>query len=122
MSPIPTQPIQPTPPCCRHNIVKGKDQLIIETSSGQRITLNELSPSVLIEDANGNTIRLDASGISIASTSTLQISSAVNVALTAPVVTVSSPMAKFTGVLQADTVMANSVIASSYTPGAGNVW
>jgi phage gp45-like len=122
MSPIPTQPIQPTPPCCRHNIVKGKDQLIIETSSGQRITLNELSPSVLIEDANGNTIRLDASGISIASTSTLQISSAVNVALTAPAVTVSSPMAKFTGVLQADTVMANSVIASSYTPGAGNIW
>jgi hypothetical protein len=26
------------------------------------------------------------------------------------------------GVVQADTIIANSVVASNYTPGAGNVW
>lgn len=29
---------------------------------------------------------------------------------------------KFSGVVQADTVITNSVISSSYTPGAGNIW
>jgi hypothetical protein len=122
MSPIPTQPLQPTPPCCRHNNVKGKDQLIFETASGQRLTLSEVSPEVLVEDGNGNIIRLDASGITIISASNLQIVSATNVAITAPSVTVSTPMTTFTGVIQADTIMANSVVASSYTPGAGNLW
>jgi hypothetical protein len=37
-------------------------------------------------------------------------------------VTVNAGMAKFSGVVQADTLIANSVIASSYTPGAGNIW
>jgi hypothetical protein len=122
MSPIATQPILPTPPCCRHNIVKGKDQLIFETASGQRITLSELSPEVLVEDGNGNTIRLDSTGVTITSASSVQIASGATVTVTAPAVTVSTPMAKFTGVIQADTVMANSVVASSYTPGAGNLW
>ncbi len=31
-------------------------------------------------------------------------------------------MAKFSGVVQADTLMANTVVASTYSPGAGNVW
>lgn len=29
---------------------------------------------------------------------------------------------KFSGVVQADTVVTNSVVSSSYTPGAGNIW
>jgi hypothetical protein len=31
-------------------------------------------------------------------------------------------MSKFSGVVQADTVVTNSVVSSSYTPGAGNIW
>jgi hypothetical protein len=31
-------------------------------------------------------------------------------------------MSKFSGVVQADTVIANNVIGASYTPGAGNIW
>ena len=29
---------------------------------------------------------------------------------------------KVSGVLQADTVIANSVVSAAYTPGAGNIW
>jgi hypothetical protein len=31
-------------------------------------------------------------------------------------------MAETSGVLKCDTLVANSVVASSYTPGAGNIW
>ena len=37
-------------------------------------------------------------------------------------VNVDSAMARFSGAVQSDTVIANSVIATNYTPGAGNVW
>ena len=37
-------------------------------------------------------------------------------------VKVNAGMSKFSGVVQSDTVITNSVVSSSYTPGAGNVW
>jgi hypothetical protein len=37
-------------------------------------------------------------------------------------VTVDAGMSKFSGVVKADTVISNSVISASYTPGAGNIW
>jgi hypothetical protein len=37
-------------------------------------------------------------------------------------VNLNAAMTHASGVLQADTLIANSVVASSYTPGAGNVW
>ena len=40
----------------------------------------------------------------------------------ASMVELNSPMVKTDGVLQADTIIANSVVAASYTPGAGNIW
>jgi hypothetical protein len=37
-------------------------------------------------------------------------------------VEVDAGMAKFSGVVECDTLIASSVVAASYTPGAGNVW
>ena len=108
-------------PCCRHTIVKGDEQLVIETASGQRITLQQSSASVLIEDANGNIIRLDSTGITITAAAKVVVS-ASQLEIDASMVTVNAGMAKFSGVVQADALIANSVIASSYTPGVGNIW
>lgn len=36
-------------------------------------------------------------------------------------VNVNAGLSRFSGVVQADTIIANSVIAASYTPGAGNL-
>ena len=47
---------------------------------------------------------------------------ASTVAISAGMVTVDAGMSKFSGVVQADTVISNSVISASYTPGAGNIW
>jgi hypothetical protein len=37
-------------------------------------------------------------------------------------VDVNAVVAKFAGVVQCDTLVANSVVAASYVPGAGNIW
>jgi hypothetical protein len=41
--------------------------------------------------------------------------------ITAGMLTVNAGMARFSGVVQADTVIANSVVSASYSPGAGNL-
>ena len=109
-----------TLPCCRHTIVEGDEQLVIETASGQRITLQQSSASILIDDANGNIIRLEPSGITITAGSKVVVS-ASQLQISASMVTVDTAMVKFSGVVKTDTLIANSVIASSYTPGAGNL-
>ena len=42
--------------------------------------------------------------------------------MSAGMVTVDAGMSKFSGVVQCDTLITNSVVSSSYTPGAGNIW
>lgn len=95
--------------------------VVLETTAGQRITLDDASASILIQDTSGNSIRLDPSGITVSASAKVTIQ-ASQAELSASMLTVNAGMAKFSGVVQADTLIANSVIASSYTPGAGNLW
>ena len=44
------------------------------------------------------------------------------VSINGPTVGIHAPMVQADGVLQAGTIIADSVVASSYSPGAGNVW
>jgi TolA-binding protein len=50
-----------------------------------------------------------------------KIESAVQVSNSGKV-TVNGTTLKFSGLVQADTLVTNSVISKSYTPGAGNIW
>ncbi len=47
---------------------------------------------------------------------------ASTVDLSADMVNLSAGMVKASGVVQCDTLIASSVVAASYTPGAGNIW
>jgi hypothetical protein len=37
-------------------------------------------------------------------------------------VSVNAGMSTFSGVVQCDTLISNTVISATYTPGAGNIW
>lgn len=52
----------------------------------------------------------------------VKITAPAGLDVTAAMVTVDAAMSKFSGVVKADTVITNSVVSASYTPGAGNVW
>ncbi len=48
--------------------------------------------------------------------------SAPTVTVTAAMVTIEAPLTKAAGVVQCDTLIATSVVASTFTNGAGNIW
>jgi len=95
--------------------------LVIETPGGQRITLQDGPGSVRVEDQNGNSVTLATSGITINASAMVTLN-ASTVEVSAGMITVHAGMSKFSGVVQCDTIIANSVVGASYTPGAGNIW
>jgi uncharacterized protein involved in type VI secretion and phage assembly len=99
----------------------GRENFIVETPGGQRITLKDGPGAVEIVDSNGNSIKLETSGITITASAKVTIN-ASTVAVSAGMVTVDAAMSKFSGVVQCDTLISNSVVSASYTPGAGNIW
>jgi uncharacterized protein involved in type VI secretion and phage assembly len=100
---------------------QGQETLQLETPGGQKVTLQDGPGTILVEDSNGNSIKLESAGITINSSAKVTVS-ASQLAITAGMVTVDAAMSKFSGVVQADTVICNSIVSASYTPGAGNIW
>jgi uncharacterized protein involved in type VI secretion and phage assembly len=100
----------------------GTESLVMETPGGQRVTLKDGPGSVEIIDSNGNSIRMGTSGITVEAAMKVTINAGASMEVTAGMVTVNAAMSKFSGVVQADTVISNSVVSASYTPGAGNIW
>jgi len=99
----------------------GQEKMILETPGGQKITLKDSPGAVEIVDSNGNSVKLETAGITVTASAKVTIN-ASQVEVSAGMVTVNAGMSKFSGVVQADTVICNSIISASYTPGAGNIW
>jgi uncharacterized protein involved in type VI secretion and phage assembly len=99
----------------------GQEKFIAETPGGQKVTLKDGPGAVTIEDSNGNSIKLETAGITVTASAKVTIN-ASQVAVSAGMVTVDAGMSRFSGVVQCDTMISNTVISATYTPGAGNIW
>ncbi len=121
-------------------------QVTLATKNGGKVTLDDQPGKALIE-ASQNKITIGPAGIAIEvnagtlsvkstavtnveaqgvlnvkTTATMNLQASALVNLTAPFLNVSAPMVTFSGVVQVPTLIATSVVSSSYTPGAGNIW
>src|SRR5262249_36902209 len=99
----------------------GRESVIIETPGRQKLTLQDRPGAVELTDGNGNSVELTANGITINSASKVTLIGSV-VEVNAALVSVNAGMSRFSGVVQCDTLISNSVVSPSYTPGAGNIW
>ena len=99
----------------------GQEKMILETPGGQKLTLQDGPGKVEIVDSNGNSVTLDSGGISVVASVKASVR-ASTVEVNASMVTVNAAMSKFSGVVQCDTLISNSVISATYSPGAGNIW
>lgn len=99
----------------------GQEKLILTTPGGQEVRLTDGPGVVEITDSNGNSVTLDSGGITLVASAKVTVQAAT-VEVSAGSVTVNAGMSRFSGVVQADTLIANSVVSASYTPGAGNIW
>ena len=92
----------------------------LRTRGGLEIVLDDKAGQVTIS-GQGSTIRIDSTGVTIDAAARVQVN-ALQVKVSAGMVEVDAGMSKFSGVVHCDTLIATSVVASSYTPGAGNIW
>ncbi|MCB9434498.1 MAG: type IV secretion protein Rhs [Ardenticatenaceae bacterium] len=99
----------------------GQETLTLETPGGQTIILKDGAASIECRDSNGNFVKLESSGITVNAAAKVTINASM-VEVSAGMVTVNAGLSRFSGVVQADTVITNSVVSASYTPGAGNIW
>jgi uncharacterized protein involved in type VI secretion and phage assembly len=112
----------------------GTKIAIIEDSSGPTIqftTPGQLSGkmtdsgggSIEFTDSRQTSVKIDSSGVTInAPTSQVQVTAATSMTVNAPQLTVNSAMSTFSGIVQCQVLQATTVVSTTYTPGAGNVW
>jgi uncharacterized protein involved in type VI secretion and phage assembly len=90
-------------------------KVTISMQSGHQLVLADAGQEVKLVHSNGCTIKINAAGqISIIANASVEIN--------APALNVHSGVAMFDGLIQCQTLITNSVVSSSYTPGAGNIW
>lgn len=100
---------------------EGQETVEISTPGGASATLTDGSGGEIVLEIGGNTITMSSSGVSIETGSKCSVS-ASSVSISAGSVTVDAGMSKFSGTVKCDALITNSVVSTSYTPGAGNVW
>ncbi|MEP6817667.1 MAG: phage baseplate assembly protein V [Marmoricola sp.] len=109
----------------------------LSTATGTTITVNDLPSeielktvagvTVTISDTGGVTVTSMTGGVSVNSlTASVTAAASMDVnapalTLTAPLLTVNSALASFTGVVQCSALLTQAVVSSAYTPGAGNL-
>lgn len=114
-------------------VFKSKRGTVVSVDESAAPTVEIVTPqgtSAKVSDDSGGTIRLQTSACSIEiGPATVKVTASGSVELegatakvSAGVVTVDAGMAKFSGVVKCSTLIADSVVGTSYTPGAGNVW
>ncbi len=119
------------------------DRWTIVGKQGTRIAIVEESPStaqisfttptgvsgVLTDEgggkveftAGGNTVTMEPAGVTVDSPAVVTVN-ASQVKVSAGLVQVDSGMSTFSGVVQCQTLIATTVVGTTYTPGAGNIW
>lgn len=98
----------------------GQEQIRLDTPGGCSVTLKDGPGSIELKDSNGNSVKLESAGITVDAALKVKVN-ATQVEVSAAMLTVNAGMSKFSGVVQADTVITNTIIAATYTPGAGNI-
>jgi uncharacterized protein involved in type VI secretion and phage assembly len=79
--------------------------------------------SITFTNTAQTSVTVDTSGVTVnAPTGQVQITAASQVNVTAPTVNVNAAISMFSGIVQCQVLQATTVVSSTYTLGAGNVW
>lgn len=96
-------------------------KLELRSPEGYQVSIDDGGGGQIAITRGGQSITLTGSEISVRSSGTVSVQ-ASQVKISAAQVQVDAGLSKFSGVVKADTVIANAVVGTSYTPGAGNIW
>lgn len=106
----------------RFDDAPGDETVRVRTAAGQSIELRTGGGgSVRVTDGHGSTVTLRPSGVTVASSAPVTVQGS-SIALEGAMVQVKAAVLKCDGIIHGTTLIVDSVVASTYTPGAGNVW
>jgi phage gp45-like len=97
----------------------GAVTLTLKTPGGQSVVLTDGGAQIKVTDLTGNSIQLAPGGITITSAGPLNIS-APTASCDFGLLTVDAALTTFSGVVQCDALIAETVIGTTYAPGIGN--
>lgn len=100
---------------------QGQERLTLLTPGGQSLSLQDQGSCVEIAAAGGTRIRLNPKGVEISAPGEVSVTGAT-VNVNAAQVKLNAAMTTASGVLKCESLIATTVVAQSYTNGAGNVW
>jgi hypothetical protein len=103
------------------NEESGHESFVVETAAGQKFLLQDGPGQIELIDGNGNSLHLRPDGITVNSAAKVTINASL-VEINSGVVNGNAAMTKFSGIVQCNSVISNSVVSGSYSPGAGNIW
>ena len=93
----------------------------IETPAGNRLVITDQGGGKVTIEQGGERVDISPGNVRIAGSGIVSIEAA-QVTISAGLVKVDAGMSKFSGVVQCDTLITNTVVSTSYSPGAGNLW
>jgi uncharacterized protein involved in type VI secretion and phage assembly len=99
----------------------GQEKILFETPSGVTGELTDASGGKIEFKTSTSTITLDTQGVTVETSGKVKVQ-ASQVDVTAGQVNVNSAISKFSGIVKCDVLQTNTVMSTTYTPGAGNVW
>ena len=94
---------------------------IIRTTGEVQITLSDSGPSISMETPTGSRIMIGATAITIASAAGRIVIDGGAITIDAAMIRLEAPVVT-ARLIRCDTIIAESVVGSSYTPGTGNIW
>ena len=94
--------------------LRSRDHVTITTAGGHKVVLDDNSGTITITHSGGCSVTLTGAEVVVQANADVRVS--------ASQVKVDSALTTFSGVLKCDTLIAQSVVSASYTPGAGNIW
>lgn len=93
----------------------GAAKITLSMQSGHKLVLDDAAQEVTFTHSNGCVLKMNVAG-------QVTVTANASVDITAPIINLKTPMVKCDSVVQCSTLITNSVVSSSYTPGAGNIW
>jgi uncharacterized protein involved in type VI secretion and phage assembly len=99
-------------------------KVTIQTTGQQRVEISDAPPSVKLSTTTGNSVDVSATGITVMASSVPLTITCLQATITASsMLSVTAPMAQFSGVVQASSFIASSAVVSPVvTPAAGNTF
>lgn len=94
---------------------------LLRTPGGTEVRVSDDAPQISIQSATGVGILVDGSRIRIVSPGCMIEVDGARITLSGAQVTIDA-MLLSARTIRCDTIIATSVVGSSYTPGAGNAW